>query len=150
MRKETVKPMPQAIEAGNMSRTRSPLGIANGPMCVDSHAVAMMPSGLPTNSATMMAMTTGETSNIGVIESKCTPVAKKAKMGNASNAENGCSLSAYRSARGECSPYMARGGREQSHEHAGQCRVHAGLVHHHPSQNAYDGHAEPWHLLHAH
>ena len=60
--------------------------------------------------ATMMAMTTGETSNIGVIESKCTPVAKKAKMGNASNAENGCSLSAYRSARGERSPYMARAG----------------------------------------
>ncbi len=94
MRNETVKPMPHATAAGNMSRTRSPLGILSEPRCVDTHATIMMPNGLPTTSATMMAMTTGETSSIGVIASKCTPVAKNAKIGRASSAENGCSLSA--------------------------------------------------------
>ena len=86
--------MPQATAAGNMSRTRSPFGILSVPTCVDSHATAMMPSGLPTTSATMMPMTIGETSSIGVIASKCTPVAKNAKTGSASSAENGWSLSA--------------------------------------------------------
>ena len=34
-------------------------------------------------------MTSGETNNNGLIDSKCTPVANRAKMGRASSAENG-------------------------------------------------------------
>ena len=94
MRNDTVKPMPQAQAAGNMSRTRSPLAIFRPPTCVDSHAVVMMPRGLPTTSATITATTTGETNSAKVNDSKCTPVANSAKIGNASSSENGCSLSA--------------------------------------------------------
>ena len=84
-----MKPMPQATAAGIMSRTRSPLAILSPPTCVDSHAVVMIPRGLPTTKATISAMTSGEANNSGLIDSKCTPVANKAKMGRASSAENG-------------------------------------------------------------
>ena len=87
-----MKPMPQATAAGIMSRTRSPLAILSPPTCVDSHAVVMIPRGLPTTKATISAMTSGEANNSGLIDSKCTPVANKAKMGRASSAENGWSL----------------------------------------------------------
>ena len=89
MRKDTVKPMPQATAAGIMSRTRSPLAILSPPTCVASHAVVMMPKGLPTTKATISAITNGEASNSGLTDSKCTPVANRAKMGRASSAENG-------------------------------------------------------------
>ena len=52
----------------------------------------MIPRGLPTTKATISAMTSGEANNSGLIDSKCTPVANKAKMGRASSAENGWSL----------------------------------------------------------
>ena len=94
IRNDTVKPMPQAQAAGNMSRTRSPLAIFNPATCVESQAVIMMPKGLPITNATMTATTTGETNSAKVNDSKCTPVANSAKIGKASNAENGCSLSA--------------------------------------------------------
>ena len=77
-----------------MSRTRNPLAIFNPATCVESHAVIIMPNGLPTTRATITATTTGEMNRANVNDSKCTPVANKAKIGRASNAENGCSLSA--------------------------------------------------------
>ena len=92
MSSETVKPMPQAQAAGNMSRTRSPLGMLSPPGWVDSHAVAMMPNGLPTTRAATMPMTTGEVSSAGLSVSKCTPAANSAKTGSATSDESGWSL----------------------------------------------------------
>ena len=40
--------------------------------------------------------------------------------------------------------------REQSNKHASQSRMHTGFEHHHPSQNADNGHGKPWHFAHTH
>ena len=40
--------------------------------------------------------------------------------------------------------------REQSNKHASQSRMHTSFEHHHPSQNADNGHGKPWHFAHTH
>ena len=130
-----------------MSRTRSPLAILSPPTCVDSHAVVMIPRGLPTTKATISAMTSGEANNSGLIDSKCTPGGEQGEDGQGQQCGEWLELVGIAfGTRREFAVHFTRGG-QQANQHAGQCGVHACLEHHDPSEDTDDANRDPRHFF---
>ena len=104
-----------------MSRTRSPLAILSPPTCVASHAVVMMPKGLPTTKGhNQCGITNGEASNSGLYRLEAHAGGEQGEDGQASSAENGFEACWYSvRARGESSPHFTEGS-QQANQHAGQ------------------------------